>query len=88
MAFAVLIGDVAQEADDVHGHLTVGAGAHGVDGVAALGHVLEHAGTRTLMIFPLAVVLLDNGVQHFPMMLGPRFNCLILTFCHGSLYSQ
>jgi hypothetical protein len=60
IAAAVLVGDVAQLTDMGDGHGTGAADAHGVDLVAAFGHMHQYAGLQNFMIEPLAEVLFDH----------------------------
>jgi hypothetical protein len=61
--FGVGVGDVAQLADGVDVHLALRAGAHRPDLVAAVRDVVQHAGPRPVVVFPVAVVLQQRRVQ-------------------------
>ena len=63
MAIGVLVGEITQLADGEHVHLALCAGAHGVNLVAGLGHMAQNAGTGTVVIIPLAIVLLHHRVH-------------------------
>ncbi len=55
-AFGKLVGDIAEQANCVNVHLTRCAGAYGPDLITAVGDVVQDAGTRTVVIFPVAIV--------------------------------
>ncbi len=63
MALGVLVGDVAELADRPHVHLPLRAGAHRPHLVAAMGDVVQDTGTRPIVVFPVAVVLQQSGMQ-------------------------
>ncbi len=83
VAIAIFIGQIAEAANDVHGVLALGSGAHCIKNIATLGHVLQHAGAGTLMIFPLTVVLDAYGVQHLHIGMRTRLNGFPSSFSHG-----
>jgi hypothetical protein len=61
MAVAVLVGDFTDFADVGDAHQTgAAAHAHGVDLVAAFGHVHQHTGFDDFVIQPFALVLGDD----------------------------
>ena len=53
VALGETVGDVAKLSDREHVHLALGAGAHRPDLVAALGDMMQHAGTRAVMPGPM-----------------------------------
>ncbi len=62
---AVLVGDLADLADEQRAHQAGAAGAHGEDLVAGLGHMVIDARFEILMIQPRAFVLGNNGRIEF-----------------------
>ena len=57
---AVLVGDLADLADQGDGHQAGAAHAHGVTLIATFSHVDQHAGFDDFVIQPLALVLGDD----------------------------
>ena len=58
MAFGEFVGNVGQLADGVDIHLPLGASAHGPHFGAIMGHMMQDAGAKAVMPFPVAVVFL------------------------------
>ena len=63
MTFAILVDDVAQQINLVGAELALGAETDGPDLVARVRHVMQHARTRTVVIFPVAEIL-DHQRMH------------------------
>ncbi len=63
IAFSEFVGDVRQFTDGVDIHLTLGSGTDSPDTVTALSDMMQNTGTRALVPSPLAIVLLQDGVQ-------------------------
>ena len=59
-AVAVLVRQVAEGPDGLHGQEARGRAAHGEDFVPALAHMHHHARLQDVMVEPLPVVLLDD----------------------------
>ena len=57
------IDDVADLAQGEQSRMRWVPTLHGPDLVAALGHVMQHAGTRTVVVLPVAEVLLHQRMQ-------------------------
>jgi hypothetical protein len=64
-AFGKLVGDIAEFANREDVHLTGCAGTHGPDFIARVRDVVQHAGTRTVVVFPVAVVGGKLRVEEF-----------------------
>src|SRR3990167_3193904 len=63
VAFAVFVDHVTQQADLVRTELALGADAHRPDFVTGIGDMVQHARTRAVVVFPVAVVL-DHQRMH------------------------
>jgi hypothetical protein len=86
-AFGELLGDVAQLADGVGVHLALGAGTHRPDLVAGVRDVVQHAGTGTVVILPVAAILQQRRVHVLVVVGYAALDCLAqsLSFSHGCL---
>ncbi len=64
IAVAELVSDLAYVPDPVGADQARRTHPHGIELVSRFGHVFEQTGLDALVIFPLAVVLLDDRWQH------------------------
>jgi hypothetical protein len=74
MAVGVGVGDVAELADRPDVHLPLGAGAHGPDLIAAVRHMVQHAGPRPVVVLPVAVVLQHRRMHELLVVRGAAFD--------------
>src|SRR5208282_2187060 len=65
IAVAEFVGNVAQFLDEVGGYQPGRTTPDGIDLGPGFGYVHQHPRFQDLVIFPLAVVLFDNGRQEF-----------------------
>ncbi len=84
VALAVLVGELGVPADGVDGEQAGRARAHAVDLLPALAHVAEDARLERLMVFPLAVVLLDDRVEELFVVRCSDIRNPLRLGCHNS----
>jgi len=57
------VGNFTKPAQHIYSILAGCACAHGVNGIAAFGNMLQYARPRDFMIFPLSIVISDHRMQ-------------------------
>ncbi len=85
VAIAEFVGQAAHIFDEVGGHQAAGATPDGKDLGAGFGHVHQHTGLQDFVVFPLAVVVFDDGRQELVKFWGANISYTVSHFPHSSL---